>query len=56
MTLFDFDAKVEKRESLQEQMNGVGFWDKQSEAQKVINDYKILKAQTADLEEVIGEF
>ena len=56
MTLFDFDAKVEKRESLQEQMSGVGFWDKQSEAQKVINDYKVLKAQTADLEEVIGEF
>jgi peptide chain release factor 2 len=56
VTPFDFDAKVEKRESLQEQMNGVGFWDKQSEAQKVINDYKVLKAQTVDLEEVIGEF
>mgnify|MGYP001455307292 FL=1 len=33
-----------------------GFWDKQSEAQKVIDDYKVLKAQTTDLEEVVAEF
>jgi peptide chain release factor 2 len=37
-------------------MNVAGFWDKQSEAQKVINDYKVLKAQTTDLEEVVAEF
>jgi peptide chain release factor 2 len=37
-------------------MNVAGFWDKQSEAQKVIDDYKVLKAQTTDLEEVVAEF
>ncbi len=56
MTLFDYDAKVEKREKLQEDMNEAGFWDIQSAAQKVINEYKILKAQTSDLEEVITDF
>ena len=56
MTPFDYDAKVAKRESLQEQMNGAGFWDNQSAAQKVIEDYKVLKAQTTDLEGVIAEF
>jgi len=54
--LFDYDAKVEKREKLQEDMNEAGFWDIQSAAQKVINEYKILKAQTSDLEEVITDF
>ncbi len=56
MTLFDFDAKVAKREQLQEDMNAAGFWDSQSAAQKVIDQYKVLKAQTGDLEEVISDF
>ena len=37
-------------------MNGAGFWDNQSAAQKVIEDYKVLKAQITDLQEVIAEF
>ena len=37
-------------------MNAAGFWDIQSAAQKVIDQYKVLKAQTADLEEVIADF
>ena len=56
MILFDYDAKVEKREQLQEDMNGAGFWDSQTAAQKVIDKYKVLKAQTTDLEEVIADF
>jgi|TARA_B100000959_G_scaffold105230_1_gene111010 peptide chain release factor 2 len=56
VTLFDFDAKVAKREQLQEDMNAAGFWDSQSAAQKVIDQYKVLKAQTGDLEEVISDF
>jgi peptide chain release factor 2 len=54
--LFDYDAKVEKREKLQQDMNGAGFWDSQSAAQKVIDEYKVLKAQTSDLEDVIADF
>ena len=54
MTLFDYDAKVEKREQLQEDMNAAGFWDSQTAAQKVIDKYKVLKAQTSDLEDVIS--
>ena len=56
MILFDYDVKVGKREQLQEDMNGAGFWDSQSEAQKVIDHYKVLKAQTSDLEDVIADF
>ncbi|MDP7006003.1 MAG: peptide chain release factor 2 [Phycisphaerales bacterium] len=56
MILFDYDAKVEKREKLQQDMNGAGFWDSQSAAQKVIDEYKVLKAQTSDLEDVIADF
>jgi len=37
-------------------MNGAGFWDSQSAAQKVIDEYKVLKVQTSDLEEVITDF
>ena len=37
-------------------MNGEGFWDIQTEAQKVIDRYKVLKAQTSDLEDVVADF
>lgn len=56
MILFDFDAKVAERDQLQAQMNETSFWDSQSEAQKVIDQYKVLKAQTSDLEQVIADF
>ena len=56
MTLFDFDTKVAKREQLQEDMNAAGFWDSQTAAQKVIDEYKVLKAQTGDLEDVVADF
>ena len=56
MTLFDYDVKIEQRESLQEQMNVADFWNDQEAAQKVISNFKILKAQTEGLESVIAEF
>jgi len=37
-------------------MNDASFWDNQEEAQKTISRYKLLKAQTEGLEEVIDEF
>jgi len=35
-------------------MNDAGFWDDQEEAQKVISDFKLLKAQTEGLEAAIA--
>jgi peptide chain release factor 2 len=37
-------------------MNAAGFWNSQTAAQKVIDEYKVLKAQTGDLEEVVADF
>ena len=37
-------------------MNATDFWENQSAAQKVIDEYKVLKAQTEDLEHVISDF
>jgi peptide chain release factor 2 len=56
VTLFDYDTKVEKRESLQAKMGDEGFWDDQTAAQKIIDKYKLLKAQTEDLEVVVTDF
>ena len=40
----------------QEQMNGAAFWDDQDAAQKVIAEFKLLKAQTDGLAGVIDDF
>ncbi|MCP3904220.1 MAG: peptide chain release factor 2 [Planctomycetes bacterium] len=56
MTLFDYDTKTARQRELQERMNEAGFWDSQEAAQKVISEYKVLKAQTEGLEEVMGVF
>ena len=56
MTLFDYDTKVSKRETLQEEMNADGFWDNQDAAQAHISKYKLVKAQIDPLEEVITLF
>ena len=37
-------------------MNAGDFWKNQTAAQKVIDHYKLLKAQTGDLEDVIATF
>ncbi|MDG2424193.1 MAG: peptide chain release factor 2 [Phycisphaerales bacterium] len=56
MTLFDYDNKVENRDALQEKMNEADFWNNQEAAQKVISEFKLLKAQTEGLESVITDF
>ena len=56
MTLFDYDTKVSKREELQDRMNQDGFWDSPDAAQKVIADFKLIKAQIDPLEEVMAIF
>jgi peptide chain release factor 2 len=56
VTLFDYDAKIDRREALQGQMNEVDFWGDQQAAQKTIGEYKVLKAQTEGLEKVIADF
>ena len=37
-------------------MSGGDFWNNQEAAQKVINEYRLLKAQTEGLEGVIESF
>ena len=54
MTLFDYDTKVSKRESLQTEMNADGFWNNQEAAQDVIARFKLIKAQIDPLEEVMS--
>ena len=56
MTLFDYDGKIEDRDRLQEKMNDASFWNDQDAAQKVITEFKLLKAQTDGLATVIAEF
>ena len=53
MTLFDYDTKSTKRESLQQDMNADGFWNNQEAAQGVIAEFKLVKAQIEPLEEMI---
>jgi peptide chain release factor 2 len=56
VTLFDYDAKIARRDELQQQMNAADFWNEQEKAKKVIDEYKLLKAQTEGLEAVIADF
>jgi peptide chain release factor 2 len=37
-------------------MNAAGFWNDQEAAQRVISRYKLIKAQTEGLEQVLGDF
>jgi peptide chain release factor 2 len=55
VTLFDYDTKSSKRESLQEEMNTDGFWNDQEAAQKVIARFKLIKAQIEPLEEMMEQ-
>jgi peptide chain release factor 2 len=55
-TLFDYDKKVARRDELQALMNEADFWDDRSTAQRVIQEYQQLKAQTEDLGEILAQF
>jgi len=56
VTLFDYDAKIDRREALQAKMNEAAFWEDQKAAQKTISQFKILKAQTEGLEALSTDF
>lgn len=56
MTLFDYDAKIDRREALQTKMNEAAFWEDQKAAQKTITQFKVLKAQTEGLEALTTDF
>jgi len=55
-TLFNFDQKVRDRDALQERMNSADFWSNQKAAQKTIEDFKALRAQTEPLAGVMTDF
>lgn len=52
----DYDTKIERRDALQELMNGADFWNDQEAAQKTIGEFKLIKAQTDGLGDVIERF
>jgi len=54
--LFDYDAKIKQRDELQKIMNEPDFWSDQESAKKTISEYKLLKAQTDGLSQVIASF
>tara|TARA_B100001059_G_scaffold105771_2_gene105387 strand:+ start:1810 stop:2856 length:1047 start_codon:yes stop_codon:yes gene_type:complete len=56
VTLFNYDQKILQRDALQEEMNEAAFWENQEAAQKTISEFKLLKAQTDGLAEVIVDF
>jgi peptide chain release factor 2 len=55
-TLFDYDGKIAQRAALQERMNGADFWSSPKTAQQTIEEFKLIKSQTDDLEAIIAEF
>jgi peptide chain release factor 2 len=55
-TLFDYDNKLIQRDALQERMNSADFWNNQKAAKQVIDEMKVLKAQTELLGVVISDF
>ncbi len=55
-TLFNYDQKVRDRDALQERMNSADFWSNQKAAQKTIEDFKTLRAQTEPLAGVMTDF
>jgi len=56
VTLFNYDKKIARRDALQEKMNEGDFWNNQDAAQQVISEFKLIKAQTQPLADVIDEF
>lgn len=51
MTLFNWDAKVSRLADLESQMNASDFWDHPDDAQKTVQELKVIKAQLTPLQE-----
>lgn len=56
MTLFNYEAKREELGKLEEKMGAGDFWDNQENANKIVGELKIIKAQTEPLSKVIEDF
>lgn len=56
MTLFDYDNKRAKLKDLEDQMGAPDLWDDPDNANKVVAQLKLVKAQTEPLSEVLDEF
>ncbi|MEM9082385.1 MAG: peptide chain release factor 2 [Planctomycetota bacterium] len=50
----NYDTKLTRLSDLEETMNSDGFWDDQTEAQKVVGELKQIKAQTEPVGELIS--
>ena len=55
-TLFDWPRKIAERNTLVERMGAADLWNDAKNAQKVINELKVLRAQVEPLEGVIKDF
>jgi len=56
VTLFDVDTKLKRAKELEGTMSQPGFWDDQIEAQRIVGQLKIIKAQTSRIIEVGEDF
>ncbi|MFI4881519.1 MAG: peptide chain release factor 2 [Phycisphaerales bacterium JB064] len=52
----NYDSKHEKLAQLEEEMGKTDFWDDPDQAKKVVGELKLIKAQIAPLDKVIGAF
>ena len=56
MTRFNFEAKTTQLKELEARQAEPGFWESQERAQKVLSQFKSLKALVDPLREVISRF
>lgn len=56
MTRFDYENKRARLAELEEMMGGADFWNNQEEANKIIAELKLIKAQTDPIKAVYEEF
>ncbi len=56
MTLFDYDNKRDQLKDLEDQMGAPDLWDNPDNANKVVAQLKLVKAQTEPLSEVLSQF
>ncbi len=55
-TLFDVDSKTKRLQELTAKMESADFWDKPEAAKKIVEELKLLKAQTEPVESARADF
>lgn len=55
-TLFDVDSKTKRLQELTAKMESADFWDKPEAAKKIVEELKLLKAQTEPVEAARADF